>query len=146
MEHWDEAGVVTIERVRLQGKRPREDRETINPQQMIDAVEAASSANGYVVDTFRVDWTLASGESVASKKRPARRQRLLPVPRPSSTPSTAPSAVMYPKDVDGRRKSLVPTYNSAGALQSVVFGGWAVRRLHRLQRQGQRTSPRWLTG
>ena len=102
---------------------------------MVEAYDAASSANGYVVDTFRVDWTLASGESIASKKADLLDDTLLPDRYQPMTPSTAPSASCTPRmsTVDARAWCRPTTGRRA------AVGGLRrqdLRRPHRLQRPG----------
>src|SRR5690554_3481065 len=65
---FDEAGVVGLQAYDFKGNVLEKTREVIAPQKMIDAVGAADSANNFVVDTFRVDWTPVIGETLADRK------------------------------------------------------------------------------
>ncbi|QDG52176.1 hypothetical protein FIV42_15940 [Persicimonas caeni] len=128
-QHYDEAGVVTLEAYDFKGNALENTREVIDPGLMIGAVDDASSANGYVVDTFRVDWTgdLATrkGELVDIDNSPYRTAYksksifdALNRPVQMTLPADQEDADTY-----GYGKTITPQFNRAGALQSVQMSG-----------------------
>ncbi|QDG52181.1 hypothetical protein FIV42_15965 [Persicimonas caeni] len=128
-QHYDEAGVVTLEAYDFKGNALANTREVIDPGLMIGAVDDADSANGYVVDTFRVDWTgdLATrkGELVDIDNSPYRTAYksksvfdALNRPVQMTLPADQEDADTY-----GYGKTITPQFNRAGALQSVQMSG-----------------------
>ncbi|QDG52178.1 RHS repeat-associated core domain-containing protein [Persicimonas caeni] len=130
-QHYDEAGVVTLEAYDFKGNALENTREVIDPGLMIGAVDDASSANGYVVDTFRVDWTPAPGETLedrqgeligSSSYRTSYKSKsvfdALNRPVQMTLPADQEDADTY-----GYGKTITPQFNRAGALQSVQMSG-----------------------
>ena len=112
--HRDEAGRLEFESYGFKGDLLEKIREVIDPQHVIDAKS--------ISETFRVDWTPDTGESFGDRE-----DQLLDDDheyRISTTYDALGRAkqVTYPEDVDNQRKVLTPTYNRAGALQSVDLG------------------------
>ncbi len=126
--HRDEAGRLEFESYDFKGGLLEKNREVIDPQLVIDAYQ--NSTNG--VDTFRVDWTpegtdtFWDREEQLLQKMKNEEDELVRVPYQVSTTYDAlgrAKEVTYPEDVDKDRKVLKPTYNKAGALQSVELDG-----------------------
>ncbi len=124
--HYDEAGLVTVVAYDFKGNVLEKTRETVDPQKVIDAVDAASSANGYVVDTFRVDWsgTLSARKADlidGSDYRTAYKSKTI------FDGLDRPVEVTLPADQEdanaGYGKTITPRFNRAGALQSVAMSG-----------------------
>jgi RHS repeat-associated protein len=129
--HFDEAGVVTLEAYDFKGNVLETTREVIDPQHMIDAVDAASSANNYVVDTFRVDWTPAANETLADRQATLIDNSSYRTAYKSKTifdGLNRPVEMTLPADEDSSvgadyGKTITPRFNRAGALQSVAMSG-----------------------
>ena len=126
--HHDEAGLVTVERRRLQGQRPglrpAGDRRCADPR----GVRAGRGRR-------------LAGHAVHRRLGAGPRTDLLDAgrstgPRPATTRSTGSTRHLLPVDVEGRRRELVPSYNRAGGLERVTLDDAGVRRADRLRRQG----------
>ncbi len=65
---YDEAGRIEISQYGFKGNPLIKTRRVIDPSLMIAAYDAADSGNNWVVDTYRVDWTLGTGEALGDKE------------------------------------------------------------------------------
>lgn len=128
---FDEAGVLGFEAYDFKGNIFEKTREVIDSKKMIDAVGAADSAGGYVVDTFRVDWTPGMGETLADRKASLIDNSPYRTAYKSKSTFDAlnrPVEITLPADEDAGAgaeygKTITPRFNRAGALESVAMSG-----------------------
>ncbi len=108
-KHFDEAGLVTINGYDFKGNLLEKDREVISDADLL-AVFIGPPTN-WEVACFRVDWAnppTLEGNYLTSMEYDALNRV---------------TKMAYPEDLDTERKELVPTYNRAGALESVKMDG-----------------------
>ncbi len=135
--HYDEAGRLEFSHYDFKGNLVIKTRRVIDPGLMISAYDDADAGNNWVVDTYRVDWTLdtQNGESLAEREAwlldatdyTVITGFALPSPPPDYVTAFdalgRPRQVYYPRDTENEQKLLIPTYNRAGALKSVELAG-----------------------
>jgi RHS repeat-associated protein len=108
-EHYDEAGLVTIEEYDFKGNVLQKKREVIADSDILAVFNG--SPTDWQVPTYRVDWEgspTLEGEYVTDMEYDALNRT---------------KKMVYPEDVDTERKELIPTYNRAGALEKVSWNG-----------------------
>jgi RHS repeat-associated protein len=108
-KHYDEAGLVTINGYDFKGNLLEKDREVISDTDLL-AVFNGPPTN-WEVDCFRVDWAnppTLEGNYLTTMEYDAMNRV---------------TKMTYPEDVETERKEFVPTYNRAGALESVKMNG-----------------------
>ncbi|MGN9908999.1 SpvB/TcaC N-terminal domain-containing protein [Phytohabitans sp. LJ34] len=130
VRHFDEAGLVTTAAVDFKGNVTSSTRRVIADGPLLDAF-----ADGVA---FQVDWTPAPGQSQAARDA----ELLEDLGYTTTTGFDALDRVtrhLLPSDVEGRRRELVPTYNRAGALESVRLDGTVHVRRIAYDAKGQRT-------
>lgn len=110
VRHYDEAGLVTVARVDFKGNVVDATRRVIADASIVAAYELAA-ANGWQVTPFQVDW--ASGDGLLETTVYATTTAYDALNRISR--------LMLPRDVEGLRRTLHPTYNRAGGLVRVLL-------------------------
>ncbi len=119
-KHYDEAGRLTFEIYDFKGNILEKVRQVISDATIL-AVFTPPPPN-WQVPAFRVDWQPPAGttlDDLANKLLDATQYRV------SSTYDALNrvQSMLYPQDVSGMRKALLPHYNRAGALESVKLDG-----------------------
>ncbi len=116
-QYYDEAGRQTLEVYDFKGNVIEKVRHVIGDAPILTVFDAAP-ANAWRVSAFRIDWQPEAGETLAH-----RAQSLLdPTEYRTSFQLDAlnrAKVMQYPRDVEGRRRSLKPQYNRAGGLEQV---------------------------
>lgn len=97
---YDEAGLLAMPKYDFNGNLLKKSRRTIADQAL---------ANGW-----QADWSAANAEDALETTVYQTTSRYDGLNRPTE--------VIYPQDVDGQRKQLIPRYNRAGALEAVRLG------------------------
>lgn len=113
----DSAGLVVVQAADFKGNVTEKARRVI-ADAPIEAVYADAAANGWQIDPFTVDWQPAPGETLADREAAL----LESVSYETSATFDAigrTKRLRLPRDVEGRRRELRPTYNRAGALECV---------------------------
>lgn len=108
-EHYDEAGLVTLEAYDFKGNVLRKAREVISDAEILSVFDGPPA--DWEVPTYRVDWEGTpdlEGEYATDMEYDALNRV---------------TKLTYPEDVDAERKELVPVYNRAGALEKVSLDG-----------------------
>jgi RHS repeat-associated protein len=127
-QQYDEAGRVTLEAYDFKGNPLEKTREVIADSEIL-SVFGPAAGNNWQVAAYRVDWQPAAGATLAQRAGAL----LDPTVYRASIAYDALSRVktmLYPQDVEGKRRQLVPAYNRAGALESVTLdGGTFVARI-----------------
>jgi RHS repeat-associated protein len=119
--HYDEAGRLTLEAYDFKGNPLEKTREVIADSEILSVFGPAAS-NNWQVAAYRVDWQPPAGTTLAQRAGAL----LDPTVYRTSITYDALSrvkAMLYPQDVESRRRQLVPAYNRAGALESVTLDG-----------------------
>jgi RHS repeat-associated protein len=124
-KHYDEAGLLTINKYDFKGNILEKSRQVISDEQILGALN--TNVPGREVSVYCVDWKPSPGVS-----RDEHLSALLcPVAYDTSVTYDALNRIktlQYPEDVGDSqsppaRKVLYPQYNRAGALESVKLGG-----------------------
>lgn len=120
-KHYDEAGLCIFESYDFKGNLLEKVRRVIADDQILSVFpDAADPAPDWNIQPYRVNWQPPVGTDLASHE-----STLLEGIdyRTSMTYDAVNRAktMQYPQDVDGQRKVLRPSYNRAGALESVVL-------------------------
>ncbi|MBV7332280.1 VCBS repeat-containing protein [Chloroflexi bacterium TSY] len=114
VRHYDEAGLVTLERCDFKGNVLEKNRQVISDEQILQQT-ASDPSRIYVVD-----WQPPAGTSLVDHAR-----RLLdPTTYRTSTTYDGLNRIKmlaYPEGVTGQRQVLQPHYNRAGALEQVAL-------------------------
>jgi RHS repeat-associated protein len=108
-QHYDEAGLVTLEEYDFKGNILQKKRGVIADSE-IEAVFNGPPTD-WEVPVYRVDWDSSpamEGEYVTDMEYDALNRM---------------KKMVYPEDEDTERKELIPTYNNAGALEKVTMDG-----------------------
>jgi RHS repeat-associated protein len=116
--HYDEAGLLEISSYDFKGNILEKSRKTIRDDVVL-SVFAPAPVN-WQVNAFRVEWQHPSGSNLDTYAAAL----LDATAFHTSLQYDALNRVKrmrYPEDVDGERKELLPAYNRAGALESVVM-------------------------
>lgn len=120
-QHYDEAGRLTFESYDFKGNLLEKTRQVIGDAPIL-SVFANAAANNWQVESYRADWQPPGGTSL-----PDHAESLLDVTgyRTSLTYDALNriKTMRYPQDVVEERKLLQPSYNRAGALESVDLDG-----------------------
>ena len=107
-KHNDEAGLLTLNAYDFKGNVLQKTREVIADGEILSVFGSGSVSS---VDCYRVDWD-TSPQLEGSYQTDIEYDALNRVTK-----------MKYPEDTDQERKELSPTYNHAGALESVIFDG-----------------------
>ncbi len=108
-QHYDEAGLITLEAYDFKGNVLQKKREVIADSEIKAVFDPAPT--DWEVPVFRVDWNSSSaleGEYITDMEYDALNRM---------------KKMVYPEDEDTERKELIPTYNNAGALEKVTMDG-----------------------
>lgn len=119
-KHYDEAGLLTFEIYDFKGNILEKVRQVISDATIL-AVFTPPPPN-WQVPAFRVDWQPPGGttlDDLANKLLDATQYRV----SPTYDALNRIQSMLYPQDVSGTRKALLPHYNRAGALESVKLDG-----------------------
>jgi RHS repeat-associated protein len=135
--HHDEAGLLTIVSVDFKGNANEKIRRVIADTHILKVFESAPR-NKWRVEAFRVDWTATTKDRLDALEAAV----LDPAEYSISAAYDALNRVkitQYPLDVEGRRKTLRPTYNRAGNVESVSLEGTTYVDRVAYDAKGQRT-------
>ncbi len=115
-QHYDEAGLVTINAVDFKGNPLEKRRQVFSDAELLQVY--ATLPGG--IESYQVNWDPPSGatreEHAGSLLNPIRYETSLTYDALNRV-----TTLRYPEDQDGERKILRPTYNRAGALQAVTL-------------------------
>lgn len=138
--HFDEAGRLTLEDYDFKGNVREKVRQVIGDGPILAVFSAPGGGvpPGGSLAAFRVDWEPPSGTDLASHTAS------LLDPTDYRTSSTYDALnrtreLRYPQDVDGKRKTLRPRYNRAGALQQLALDDQPYVQHIAYDAKGQRT-------
>jgi RHS repeat-associated protein len=134
--HYDEAGLVTIEAYDFRGNSLERDRQVVRDDAIL--AEFVPAPLDWEVQPFQMDWEASpptSFDEHAATLLDSVNFRI------SSTYDALNRVkrVLYPKDVEGVRRELRPTYSGAGALQRVTLDGETFVERIAYDAKGQRT-------
>jgi RHS repeat-associated protein len=108
-QHYDEAGLVTLEEYDFKGNVLQKKREVIADSEIKAVFDGPPT--DWEVPVYRVDWDNSitlEGEYITDMGYDALNRM---------------KKMVYPEDEDTERKELIPTYNNAGALEKVTMDG-----------------------
>lgn len=134
--HYDEAGRIQVNRYDFKGNLLEKTRQVISDEE-IQRVFDGAAANQWRISAYQVDW---QPEEMPFAARAA--AILDPVEYTTTTRYDGLNRVReveYPHDADNERKILLPRYNRAGALESIVFDGNEYVERIAYNAKGQRT-------
>ena len=137
VRHHDEAGLVIIAAADFKGNVLESSRQVIADAPILATYQQAE-AQGWQVLPFQADWTPAPGQT--QDERDA--QLLEPAGYVTSTRYDALNRMVsrqLPADVDSHRHELRPSYNRAGALETIQLDGVTYVRQIAYDARGQRT-------
>jgi RHS repeat-associated protein len=115
---YDEAGLQIFEQYDFRGNLIETERQVISDLTMLAGF--AAPPPDWHVQVYRVDWQPPAGITLAAHASTMLDQ----VKYHTSTRHDAlgrAKEIIYPQDVDGERKRLIPVYNRAGALERIVL-------------------------
>jgi RHS repeat-associated protein len=121
VRHHDEAGLVTVAAADFKGNVLESARQVIADTPILATYQQAQ-APGWQVVPFQVDWAPAPGQTQAERDG----QLVEPTGYVTSTRYDALNRIVshrLPTDVEGHRRELRPTYNRAGALETIELDG-----------------------
>jgi RHS repeat-associated protein len=117
---YDEAGLLTVNRYDFKGNITGKTRQVIADQTILSVF--SPSPPHWQVPAWRADWQPPAGTSSA-----AHAASLLDPARYETTAAydalNRVTSLLYPQDVEGKRRQLRPQYNPAGALERVDLDG-----------------------
>lgn len=120
-QQYDEAGLVTIVGYDFKGNPVSQSRQVLSDAKLLSAYDNAASRN-WAIEAYRVDWQAPANVTLAEHA-----QTLLdPAVYETSSRYDAFNRIkslVYPKDVTGQRREVLPTYNRSGALAQVKLNG-----------------------
>jgi YD repeat-containing protein len=135
-QHYDEAGLVTVEFYDFKGNALEKMRQVISDAAILTAFNSPPA--NWQVSAFRVDWQPPTGSMLS-----AHASTLLDVTvyRTSLAYDALNRMKMmrYPQDVEGKRKELLPHYNRAGVLERVQLDDSTYVEHIAYNAKGQRT-------
>ncbi|MFD0465053.1 RHS repeat domain-containing protein [Microvirga aerilata] len=132
---YDEAGLLTFRLYDFKGQVLDKSRQVIRDEVMLVAFSAPPA--DWHVPAFRSNWQPPSGikfETYAAAQ-------LDPTQYETSATHDALGRVkslVYPRDVEGRRRTLVPRYNRAGAIEKITLDGQVYVEFAAYNNKGQR--------
>jgi len=97
-------------------------RRVIDPQHMIDAYEAADASTNWAVDTYRVDWTTSSGQTLGDRASQLLKPRDYTVTKAYDGLDRA-REIQYPADKHGDRALALAHRDRPTKLMSVSLDG-----------------------
>ena len=113
LRHYDEAGLLSFHRYDFKGNLLEKSRRVINDQTFMELFASGMSCDisPYIVDWSAVNNGETPGEDILESSPFQTNMHYDALNRTKR--------MVYPEDVDGERKVLIPLYNRAGALESV---------------------------
>jgi RHS repeat-associated protein len=135
-KHYDEAGLLTFEAYDFKGNVLEKNRQVISDAAILAVFNPP--LKNWEVKSFRVDWEPPAGMALEIHAIGL----LDPTVYQTSFSYDGLNRVKvlrYPQDVDGERKELRPTYNRAGALESVKLDDATYVKHIAYNAKGQRT-------
>ncbi|GIH15168.1 hypothetical protein Raf01_33400 [Rugosimonospora africana] len=133
----DEAGLVTVTAMDFAGNLIESTRRVIADAPVLASYRGAQ-ANGWRISPFRVEWTPAPGQTQAARDAEL-------VEATGYTTNTSYDALgrvvrhLFPSDVAGGRRMLVPTYNRSGGIETLTLDGAVHIQRVAYDAKGQRT-------
>jgi RHS repeat-associated protein len=106
-QHYDEAGKVTLDEYDFKGNVLVKTREVISDAELLSVFDGSP-------ECYRVDWGTSTDSILGTESFRT---------DTSFDALNRPKLITYPEDVNTDRKVATPTYNRAGALESVDFDG-----------------------
>ena len=135
-QHYDEAGLLTVDRYDFHGTIATKGRQVIADAAIL-AVFNPPPPN-WQVPVFRIDWQPQAGTTLAAHAAalldPARYETDV-----GHDALNRPTAITYPRDVDGARKTLHLRYDPAGAITHVDLDSTTYVERIAYNAKGQRT-------
>jgi RHS repeat-associated protein len=117
IRHHDEAGLTTVTAVDFKGNILDKSRRVIADAPILEVFDQAP-ADGWQVTPFQVDWNPRPQKTIADREA-----ELLETTGYQTTTTydalNRIKSLQLPVDVEGKRRELHPTYNSAGALEKI---------------------------
>lgn len=104
-QHYDEAGLVQVDGYDFKGNPLNSSRQLIKTSVLTDIISQPT------FQQFQVDWERMQREEVLDIKKYETHTHYDALNRPIK--------IVYPEDVKGERKTVTPSYNRAGALESI---------------------------
>ena len=133
--HYDEAGLVTVSDVDFKGNVLQTARRSIADAPILAIYRPGGRRTAGGSQPFQVDWQPAAGQTHAERAA----ELLEPTAYETTTSFDALNRIVRQCPAARRRRprrQLRPAYNRAGALEQVRLDDTALRRAHRLRRQG----------
>jgi RHS repeat-associated protein len=137
VRHHDEAGLATVDLRDFKGNVLGKGRAVIADAPIVAVFDQAST-NSWRIEPFQVDWQPSGQGSLADVEAAV----LEPARYETSATYDALNRVkrlQFPRDVEGRRRTVQPTYNDAGHLERVVFNDRVYVERIAYDARGQRT-------
>jgi RHS repeat-associated protein len=119
-KHYDEAGLLSVERCDFKGNVLEKTRQVIADATIVAAFNPPPPS--WQVQAFRVDWQPPAGKTL-SRHAGALLDATSYATSASYDALNRVKLIRYPQAVNGQRKTLRPHYNRAGGLQSVELDG-----------------------
>lgn len=135
-QHFDEAGLITVESYDFMGNPLEKLRRIIRDDQILNLFDGAAAAN-WQVQPYRVDWQPAPGTDLADRAATL----LETVAYRTSTRFDALGRLkrlLYPQAVDGTRRELRPEYDRAGNLEHLSLDNQPYIQRSAYNARGQR--------
>ncbi len=120
-KHYDEAGLLTFDNYDFKGNVSEKVRQVIKDEQLLSVFGSAAN-NHWQVTAYRVDWQPSPGKTLDTLANELLDPTLYQTTQTYDALNRIQS-MLYPQDVSGARKQLIPQYNWAGALESVTLDG-----------------------
>jgi len=127
--HFDEAGVLTCELYDFKGNCIRKTRQVISDTAILAGFDPAAPG------AFRVDWNTAPALDPAVHELDGTYDAL-----------NRPKSLVYPKAVDGTRRTMRAAYDQSGALESIRLDAQTVIERLAYDARGQRVLVLWGNG
>lgn len=134
--HYDEAGLLTIERYDFKGNVLEKTRQVIRDKEILSVFDAAPP--DWQVQAYRVDWQPPAGRDLAEHATTLLEAAGYQISMTYDALNRI-KTMRYPQDADGGRKELRPQYNRAGALERVELEGTAYVEHIAYNAKGQRS-------
>jgi RHS repeat-associated protein len=115
--HYDEAGLLALQAYDFKGNLREKTRRVIRDDQILGAF-ANAAANQWQVQAFRVDWQPPQAVALQDYAETLF-DAIVYETLTSYDALNRVSAMQYPRDLEGVRKTLVPQYNRTGGLQAL---------------------------
>jgi RHS repeat-associated protein len=136
-QDYDEAGRATVTACDFKGNTLESTRQVILDSQLL-SVFASAANNQWQVTPFHVDWTAPTASALAQLATSLLDSTIYVMSMTYDALNRA-SSMTYPQAVNGTRAQAVPTYNRAGALESMTIDGTTYASRIVYNANGQRT-------